>query len=394
MRIMTSKSLCFPKFNPAILFCLIVAGSWISGVYGEEVRLKPKISIRETYNDNIDFVIKDDERDELDDFITVYKPSVAVTRNTEKSRILLDASLEIEDYQDKDLDEVNQYYEGTLERDLSSSVTINGSSSFIRDTTLDNELEDTGLIYTRSERTIFRFKPGLAWRPSEVDNFSFNIGYTDARYEEEKSYSDYSDYDGVLSWGHTVSPEGAYFSISTGYRFTDFNTSEVQTYSMYSGLNLPLNPIWEVKFWVGIRRTISEYDQEETERNWGGIGYLSIERYFEAGSLSAELSKNLVPSGTGQSIERDRAKVNIDYRFTESLTGRLGGSWTSSESESSYRSKDDEYYSINSFLRYRLGENITTRISYTYSQRENLNNDAEAYRNVVFVQVTASLVNN
>ena len=391
------------KFNfSVVLFSILVVVSGTSFASEGFIKLKPKISVKETYNDNIDFTT----RDELSDFLTTYTPSITISRDTEGSRIEMGASAQIEDYMEEDhLDNVSQYYNLGFDGNLSSFFTLNLDGSYIQDTTLENELIETGLIYAQSERETFRLGPGFTWRLSNIDSISFNSGYTDRLYETE-IYTDYRNYDYVLSWSHVLSLEGTSLSVSTGYNNTDYDTSKLETLSLYSGLNLPLDPKWELNFWAGIRYTISEYDnlvlrldpstltfyldnEEKTESNWGGIGNLSIKRHFERGSISGELSRDIVPTGRGELVVRDRARVILVYRLTDLLTGNLRGAWTESKSESSYRDTDEAFYSFTSSLRYRVWKNVNAGLSFTHSERENRRSDNEAYKNLVFVQITA-----
>lgn len=405
MGIMVFNKLPPIRYNFLIAFILILLVNFgVSDVSGSEIKLTPKISIQETYNDNIDFTSKN----EIDDFITVFTPSLNFVRDTEKSHIKFNASAGIEDYQDENnLDDVIHYYDLTSGYNLSSLIMIDFFSSFRRDTTLDEELETTGLILERSDRESYRIQPGITWNITEVDSLGFNFNFTKTRYDRE-SYTDYDNYDGTISWNHLISPTGTTYFISAGYNLTDYNDADVETYSLYSGFNLPLDPEWELNCWGGIRRTINKYDtyllmpypeppffyfarDDKTRRDWGGIGLFLIKRSFEKGSLLAEISRNIIPSGSGGTLERDRARLNISYRITDILTARLGGSWTDSQSESSNWNSDEEYYSFNSSLTYRLGEKITATLSYTRSEKDykNRSSDTKADRNVVFIKITS-----
>ena len=425
MRILLAVTHAFFRFLPFISLLLVFTVSLVPAVlWGGEIKIIPGIAVKETYNDNLDFVRKDHPTlDEMDDFITTYTPSLILHRNTERSKIKLNAKVDIEDYHhENDLDDVGQHYGLTYEYILSPLLVIDFKSSFKRDTTLESELEESGVTYRRTDRESYRIQPGLVWKITEVDSLNFSYNFSKTSYDFY-SYSDYTNNDVTITWDHQLSPRGTTWFFSGGYNITDYDDRkitpydddyEVTTYSVYSGFNLPLDEKWEVNLWGGIRRTISEYGifsvvmvpalsppffawerEEKTEKNWGGIGSLAVKRHFERGLISAEINRNIFPSGSGGTIERGRIRVNLSYRLTDLLTGRLGGSWTDSQSESDYGNKDEDYYSVTPSFSYRLGEKLTATLSYTYSEKKynNIKDNNKAYRNLVFLQITAHFDN-
>jgi len=397
--------ICLLKYELLILwFLALIVLSSVTTAISAETKLTPGLSVRETYDDNIDFT----QRNKIDDYITTITPSLDINRQGEKSRIGASASASVIRYSEEDrLDRTDQHYNLAADYILTPLFTINAKGSYIRDITTESELEETGLRYERTvERKASRFQPGLVWKISEADSLSLNSGYSEIRYDEPSylGYDDYSDYDsynGGLVWSHVISNKGSTFFINSGYAYTDYKKTSDKTanYSLYSGFNFLFGPKWSTNLWAGARRTISDYYQimpdktkkEWTERNWGSIGSISLVRSFEKGSVSAGLSRDIAFSGKYETVERTLASMNFNYRLTRRLNGALSGSWSSSKSESDYGNTDEDFYSFSSSLSYQILSRTTAMVSYSHSKSEDHYDNTRAGRNVVFLQITTYL---
>ncbi|MCD6570715.1 MAG: hypothetical protein J7L53_08450 [Deltaproteobacteria bacterium] len=401
----------------AFLVLIILLGE--TSVFSGEIKVRPAFSVRGTYDDNINFT----QRNKIDDYITTIIPSLDLTRVSEKSRMEIGGSVNVKRYSKKQrFNKTNQHYNLAFDYIPSPLFTINADGSFTLDTTTESELEETGLRYEHTvDRKAYRFQPGFAWSLSEVDSLSLNAGYSRVEYDEPfylgyDNYSDYDSYNGALSWSHALSKDVATFFVNGGYSMTSYErdfykeafykeisnetkTDKTGSYSLYSGFNFSFSPKWSLNLWAGARRTISDYYQikpdktkkEWTDRNWGGIGNISIRRSFERGYISAELSKDIIPSGRGETLERDLAGIRINYGFTKRLNGALSGSWSSSESERDHGTIDEDYYSFTSSLTYQVLDKTTAELSYSRYQSKDHSDFSKARRDVVFIQITTHL---
>ena len=375
-----------------ILSCLLAA----TGVQAAESMLIPEISIKQTYNDNINF----STTEEKNDLILTVTPILRWNSQTERTGITANAKMDVIRYgKEHNLDKVNQKYSFGYDFRATELFGLNLNGSLIKDTTLDTEMEETGLVLKRSNRDFYNIEPGLSWYMTEKFQLNLTCGYTRAEYEAS-GYSDYDIYDGTLELVHTLSKEGATVFAQGGYTHSDYETSNTDNYRLYLGLSYPFTQKLKLTAWAGARYTKSEnpgtsiiknyriVKKTESDRNWGGVGYLSLTRAFTDGSVSVGINRDISPSGLGETIERDRATMDINYRFTQFITGRFNGSLSRSRSESEYRDTDQELYHLRSSLSWQIAERVLAELSYQYSRTEYEKSDTHADRNIIFLRFT------
>lgn len=373
----------------AILSCLLAA----TGAQAAESMLIPEISIKQTYNDNINF----STTEEKNDLILTVTPILRWNSQTERTGITANVEMDVIRYsKEHNFDEVNQKYSLGYDFRATELLGLNLNGSLIKDTTLDTEMEETGLVLKRSNRDFYNIKPGLSWYMTEKTRLNLTCAYTSAEYGAS-GYSDYNIYDGTLELVHTLSKEGATVSAQGGYTHSDYETSNVDNYRLYLGLSYPFTQKLKLTAWAGARYTKSEYEvadfikyrlvkKTESDRNWGGLGYLSLTRAFTEGSVSVGINRDITSSGLGETIEQDSATLDIDYRFTQFITGRFNGSLSRSKSESEYRDTDQELYHLRPSLSWQIAERVLAELSYQYSKTEYKNIDTNGDRNIIFLR--------
>lgn len=382
----------------AILSCLLAA----TGAQAAESKLISEISIKQTYNDNIDF----STTEEKNDLILTIAPILRWNFQTEMTGITANAKMNVVRYgKEHNLDEVKQKYSLGYDFRATELFGLNLNGSLIKDTTLDTEMEETGVVLKRTKRDFYHIKPGLSWYMGEKTRLNLTCAYTRAEYEASR-YSDYDIYDGTLELVHTLSEEGATVFAQGGYTYSDYETSDVDNYRLHLGLSYPFTQKLKLTAWAGARYTKSEYEVKELERvylgtsfyydrlvkktesdrNWGGLGSLSLTRAFTDGSVSVGINRDINSSGLGETIVRDRATLDIYYRFTQFITGRFNSSLSISKSESKYRDTDQELYYLRPSLSWQITERFQAELSYQYSKIEYKNINTHTDRNIIFLR--------
>lgn len=207
---MRKRFVCLKIFHSAIviLSCLLAA----TGAQAAESMLIPEISIKQTYNDNINF----STTEEKNDLILTVTPILRWNFQTERTGITANSEMDVIRYgKEHNLDEVNQKYSLGYDFRATELLGLNLNGSLIKDTTLDTEMEETGLVLKRTKRHFYHIKPGLSWYMGEKTLLNLTCAYTSAEYEAS-GYSDYDIYDGTLELVHTLSKEGATVSAQGG----------------------------------------------------------------------------------------------------------------------------------------------------------------------------------
>jgi len=373
-----------------LLFVLITSTS-----FGYEMEVKPELTLKESYDDNIDFT----SRDQLEDFITTASPSLNLGRNAEKTDIKLSAGADAKKYVREDqLDDIDDNYTLEFEYDHTFQLSFNFTGNFTRDSTIDSELEETGLLSTRVDREKSTLQPALGWWISERYGIRCTPFYQRVIYDSPQ-FLDYDIYAVLLEGIYALPSEKTILFMQAGYGLADYDIGTLDNYGFLFGMDFTYNPKWSLNFRGGVQQTILETDLsrallssigilKRSERFLEPIGYISLKRSFEKGSASAEFRKEIVPSGQNASLDRLTAKINVDYSFTERLKCTMEGSWSSSASLIRFLQTDEELYSFSLSAEYRIWEKISTTLSYKHSSFENHEADTDATRNTTYLQLT------
>ena len=358
-----------------ILSCLFVASS----VQGAESKLIPQISIKETYTDNIDF----SRIEEKDDWIFTITPLIKLDYQTERARTIANAQFDVIEYsKEENLDTVYQKYNLTHNFRATELFGLILNGSLIKDSTLESEMDETGLFLKQTDRNFYNIRPGISLYLTEMASLNINLGYSKAEYEA-LWYSDYDRYDADLKFVHTLAKEGATVSAHGSYTLSDYETYNVNIYRLYLSLSYPFPEKWKLTAWAGAWHTESDFD-----RNLGWLTYLALTRAFTQGSGSVTINRDITPSGYGETIERYRTTLSLDYRLSEFITGRFSGSWSRSKSVSQYKNTDEQLYNLRPSLSWQIMEHGKAELSYQYSVIEYMKTDTNAERNTIFLSFT------
>jgi polysaccharide export outer membrane protein len=381
---------------------LVVPPGEIS-LFGGQARLIPRITITETYNDNINL----STIEEKDDLISIISPSLKSNHQTERTQTTADVELDVIRYSKEDnLNKVNQKYSIGFDFRVTELIGLNFNGSLIKDTTLDTEMQETGLVLKRSDRDFYNVRPGISWNLTKATSINLNLGYSNAQYEDP-DYSDYKIYNETLELVHAISKQGTTAFAQGGHAHYDYETSDIDNYRLHLGLTYPFSERLKLTAWAGARYTESEYDvvewepvywqgtpiimsyrlvrRTELKRNWGWLIYFALTKTLTHGSVSMSINRDITPSGRGETIERDRVILGLDYRFTEFITGRFSGSWSRSRSESQYRETDEQFYTLRPSLSWQIMEHTVTELSYQYTRIENMNTGTHGDRNIILL---------
>ncbi|MEE9493706.1 MAG: hypothetical protein V3W04_10065, partial [Gammaproteobacteria bacterium] len=183
-----------------------------------EWRIDPSVRLRTGYNDNITLTTGNNEAASSE--ITL-KPSVKFSRNTADSSLSGTAGLNLRRFPDESgLDDDNANLRLSATKSLEHH-DFGLDVDFIKDTTLDTELDETGLVFGRTDRTRQSLRPNWSWRFSERTNLSLSYTYNDIDYDDNNNgYVDYLSHSGQLSLNRSLN-ERAIGSLIVSQTLTD-----------------------------------------------------------------------------------------------------------------------------------------------------------------------------
>ncbi len=377
------------------LICLLSVASW--GWYTSLPRaavaadwsLNPDIEAMTEYNDNVLF----SHVKKIDDFIARITPGIHIQGRTEKTLFSVNSLVTGEKYLDNSqLDTINTHNNVLLEHYWNPRFMTSIKGMFVKDETLEEELEAAGRPGLRRPR--YRYGFDASGKYSLSDTLSLTLGggpqynnYPDGPYADLTSWQVYLDpavaldpMDTVglfINYDHadykdsstvkTVSAslyyrrdlsETAYFVLGGGYRYT---------WTEYSTLNFTyyVDPDSGLVFIVPAKKDQSSGDggfifNFELENDW-------TERF----STIAAAGREHYNSVEATSTDLTYARATFRYRWTDTISSSLRLSYDTTD-EVGPGSRDNNNIRVEPYLSWALSPTVTVKMggSYRYDRED------------------------
>jgi hypothetical protein len=349
----------------------------------------PSIAFRGEYDDNVTFV----RTDEISDYLGIISPALTLDYASELLKLNAKGIVDVLRYADeKDLNTENQRYLVDAKYRFMERWAISGNFSYIKDTTLDSELEETGIVNFREDRERYNAGAGFSYQVSELSDIGADYEYLKTDYDEE-GLEDY-DYNTILfSYNRKFNDGIDIFTVAPRYTRGSSDVSDVDGYRLSFGWTHLPSEIYRVKIFLGVRYTRQDYkDERDTTANWGGVSDINLQKRGETYSALIGFASDLYygPS-TNELNQVYRIYGNLTRRVTERFSvgaySRL--SLTQPDDEDALNDKDIWYFIVTPSLTYRLTENHSLRLSYSYQQEydKNVDDDPRSDRNRVWLSL-------
>jgi hypothetical protein len=386
----------------AIFLCspFVLAADW---------SVSPRLSITESYDTNVLF----SQDQKIDDFVTYVQPAVSGTYRTRRLDVTLDAALGIEKYiQEEDLDTVDEDYRGSFTYALFQTLGLTLGGFFRKDTSLETELAEAGLLVNREDRRRYGGNVGLNY------TYSPRLSFSGAWYRSYIEYPDNpSDLQGYRSDSldfiaqYILTPR----NILTGnviYSVTDYDPQSAETFSItdrsitnYTFLPAFRHYLAETSYifgGIGYRYTESEFkivqkppfdqifpDSDISERTDGFIYDFGVHKDWKKGSWELTAGRDQYSSLEGISFERDRIAFSGTYQLSDRFVGSGTASYSRNRSDEEETDDDREYFTLSPAVSYRWTPNITLRGSVNYSKYLPKNDDdTDRFRSMLILDIT------
>lgn len=342
------------------IFCLTDAA--IAG----QVSLSPSLEIKGEYNDNVLFW----RTDEIDDFITTITPALTLVYNTELFNIDAGAIIDFLRYHDeRDLDEENQEYNLDTSCRLTERFTLSGDFSYIKDTTLDSELNETGIVNDRDNRRRYNAGGKAVYKTTERLDIGCDYKYWKINYDDE-DYVDYDRHTVTFPFNYHLQTQRDILTILPGYSFRDSDISEISEYKLSFGWSHIFSETFSFKIFAGGRYSDIRYnDNRDDSDNWRGTTDINFRNIGEKNRASIGYKHDLGTNADGTDIDIHKIYCRIDQmvlrRFGIGFDGKL---YFTSEEGDEDDDEDSTYYTLTPSLFYRITEHHTLRLAYSYSR--------------------------
>lgn len=326
---------------------------------------QPDIILRGGYNDNIRLsTVPHDAVWE-----TVLSPTVKFGVARENQGLSGNAAVKIRRFtggsgaESSDLLNREDYF---LNLDAYRQTELNlfrGNIDYIRDSTLDSELDESGLVAdqraTRVRKTL-----GAGWARTLTEKMRFNLDYqhNDIEFLDDPGINDLVAYKSdilsvSLAYQYaprtqvTLAGSRSIFKPDTNFNSDTLNIQAGITHSFSETLSMSLlagqrettsDSLFATGFCIGANAGASFPEctggipivtgTEKGETVTTGPTYnADITKTFETGSLSAILTRSTSPGLNGQLLDRNRFVLLGQHRFTERLRSSLSIEYTENE---------------------------------------------------------------
>ncbi len=349
-----------------------------------DVTLTPSIGLRGEYNDNIDF----SKTNKKDDYIGTISPGLTFGYATDRLDIGARAVVDVVRYMDQTKqDNERQNYGLDASYRMFERLSIRANGFYVKDTTFDTELQETGLVELWSDREHYGGGGGLSFQISEVTDIGIDYSYTKTDYY----LIDYTD-----SEGHSVSLPFNYsfnnrldvLTLRPYYRNTDSDEDKIDGYGLSFGLAHTFTETFTGSVTAGARYTETEEKPSgRSDNDWGWTADVSLDKSWQTASASLGYSRDLNYTAEGELVEVNRFSLSTNKMLTSKFSIRLAGSLYFTESTGISRNRDTRYYTVAPSLNYMITENHSMALGYSYSNEHDkmLTNDQDRDRNMVWL---------
>jgi hypothetical protein len=256
------------------------------------------------------------------------------------------------------------------------------SGGFVRDNTLMSELLTTGLVLRFTQRNQLTANPSWTRRITEKLSFQFNGQLNDTTYENGLSLGlvDYQLFGGSGGLLYQATEKD---QIQLSASYVNFHTTNAPSpfRAGFPGVNLSLTHAFTEtltgtayggpRFVNSTTETVSD---NITSQSTVWLFGASLTKKLERTSIQANMDRDIVPSGFGLLIQRDRAGLTVSHDLTENLTASLNGSGylvsgiTTLASGSAF--PENRYVYFTPKIAWKFLEWWKLELSYTYGRRE------------------------
>lgn len=367
----------------------------LSVAWAAEWSLLPSIGVKGVYNDNL--ILTPLPHNETYGFWVT--PAAEFAGKTERFEVSSRTAVDFVSYYGGEETQYTNVFLPLTLRYKTEKDLLGFSGGFTRDNTLMSELLTTGVVLRFTQRNQWTANP--SWTRSITEKLSVQSGFqlNDTTYDNGLSLGlvDYQLFGGSggllyqLTEQDQIQLTGSYVNFHTTNSPSPFRAS-------FPGVNLSLTHAFtETLTGVvhGGPRFVSSSTQTVADnikaQNTVWLFGASLTKKFESTSIQVNMDRDIVPSGFGLLIQRDRAGLTVSHDLTETLMASFNGSGylVSGITEGAQGGiPDSRYFNLTPKVAWKFSEWWKVDVSYTYGWRDTDNSIDSASSNGTMCMLT------
>jgi opacity protein-like surface antigen len=369
-------------FQCSLIFFIFI--TFAVNVYAADVTVTPSLGLRGEYNDNIDF----SRVNKQDDYIGTVSPALSLNVATPRFTFGATAGVDVIRYNENtENDYERQNYGLNMGYQLFERMSVNVRGSYIADTTLDTELQETGIVERRVERDFYSAGGGVSFQLTEVSDLA--LGYTFAKTEYDlEDFEESDSHSASLAYSHAFNNRRDVFTFRPYYRNTDSDEEDLDTYGLTLGIAHTFSETLQGNISGGPRYTETEYISGRTDDDWGWTAEVNLTKTWQIASAQIGYSRDISYTAEGDTVEVDRFTLTVSKMLTSKLSSEIAGSLYFSKSTGREAEETDtRYYTVTPSLNYSFTDQISLNLAYSYSNvyDKTVTDNREGDRHIVWL---------
>jgi hypothetical protein len=386
---------------------LAVAADW---------SLVPSISLKTEYNSNFNTT----PSGPLSDFISTLNPSAAFNYTTAATNVQGILGINQLLYvKNPTYNHTDQNYQINAQQMVTPKLNVSLNTSFISDSTAQQEFLASGLVITRTPRLSFIAGPGLSYALTERSSAIVNYNYNKVIYQpvqtvqntQAQNFQNYWTQSLGLVYQYLLSEKTTLSNTVSGTEsmYTGSTNSEYKSLLYSLGVQHNYSPKWSFNVaggvnysWYSTNSQIASFGQfpnfvlvptqTQTGTNFSPYFSLGATRRWTNLSLTGSVLRNQQASAYGYISQVNALSLNASYIFTERLTGSLGGGYSLSTQASNNTQNQTNGINVSSGLSYQITEKLIASSGYTFNNQSyggnNLSSSSSSHVHDVWLMLT------
>jgi hypothetical protein len=370
--------------------------------YAADISVIPSVSLTSAFDSNRDWSFQDPRSE----FTQSVSPGVTFNYATEIGQ--LQGSMGLRGIYFSRLNDfkVDQAYRVSGLYRATPRLSLNLSTVYIMDTSLEEELQEAGLIINRRYRQSIGVDPGVQYALTERWSASLGYGYYQVFYEDPR-FREFSTHRLSLGSSYLLSPQTTLQGVVSGRQTRYDDGDEYLTLGLSGGARHRFTETWDIDFFAGLNitrqdtstRVVDFIDfpffvvvrQERRRSTTVGprLTLASTWRWTNT-NLLLRMGWRQAPSAAGTVTDYFNAQTALSHQITERLTGSVDAGVFHSRAISPGSDLRSLVYRVSPQLSYRLTRNLSLSTAYFYGLRSDLVGDRNAHRHSVWLSLSYS----
>lgn len=379
-----------------------VAGFHMGTVQGAEWIFQPSIDLASTYDDNVELTTGSPTS--ASGYIVA--PRFSLKRNTETSKMDLDAYAAVTDYQQADVEDRTETVASLRSKNQTSERATFGLDGELRRDTLFAYLNqgrgvgdlrdvDVGLSTSaRIRRTYLAANPYFDWLLTERSSVRLGYRLTDASFSNAGGTGliDYKEHIISGSYNHQLTEQNSASLTANAMRYRpDNSTNEADTIQLLAGISRAFSESTRGSFAIGGSDTTQTEAGVEGSSS-GVVLRAELVQKSEISQLDTVLSRDVAPSGIGRSLRTDQFRIRWLRKTSPTVDFILDGQAIRTHVlEGSDPTIDRRYLEIAPHFQWHWIEHWAISGGYRYRRQKYDADTNSADSNAVFLGVTYAL---